>query len=102
MTEKRLKLQELLKALPGVKGVYFQPPESIKMVYPAVVYNHSRTAKVHANNNPYQMERGYQLTVMDEDPDSPLFDAVEMLPKCTLDRAFAVGELNHKVFTIYF
>lgn len=99
---KRLDLQKLLKALPGVQMVAFQAPENYKLVYPAIVYSHSTTAKVHANNNPYQMERGYQLTVMDEDPDSLLFDAVEMLPKCTLDRVFAVGELNHKVYTIYF
>lgn len=98
----RLQLQELLRELPRVKKVYFQPPEGHLMEYPAIVYNHSETFKRHANNNPYLMKKGYMLTAMDKDPDSELFDAIEMLPLCTLDRAFSVGELNHKVYTIYF
>jgi hypothetical protein len=98
----RLQLQALLKAIPGVKKVYFQAPGTEIMEYPCIVYEKSDTFKRHANNNPYLMESGYLLTVMDEDPDSPIFKAVDSLPKCRFDRAFGGDQLNHQVFEIYF
>lgn len=98
----RLQLQAMLKTLPGVKAVYFQAPGVEKMEYPCIVYEKSDTFKSHADNNPYRMENGYLLTVMDWDPDSPLFEAVDSLPKCRFDRAFASDQLNHQVFELYF
>ena len=37
-TERRLELHEILCTILGSRNVYFQPPESIKMNYPAIVY----------------------------------------------------------------
>ena len=34
----RLDLQALLEDLLGSRNVYYQPPESVKMNYPAIVY----------------------------------------------------------------
>lgn len=98
----RLKLHQLLKAIPGVVEAYFQRPETVQMVYPSIVYNHSDTLKQHADNHPYHLTRRYELTVMSRDPDDPIFDIVERLPMCTFNRAFARDELNHKVFNLYF
>ena len=37
--DSRLKLQELLEKLLESKNVYYQPPESKKMEYPAIKYS---------------------------------------------------------------
>ena len=42
------------------------------------------------------------LTVMDKDPDSPIFEAVERLPKCTFNRHYESDQLHHQVFELYF
>lgn len=99
---KRLDLHRILKNLPEVKQVYFQPPSSEKIEYPCIVYEHDRTYKVHANNMPYFSEPRYQLTAICKDPDSPIFDAIERLPKCAIERTFKRDQLNHKVYNIYF
>jgi hypothetical protein len=44
----------------------------------------------------------YQVTVIDQDPDSGLPDKVEELPLCAFDRFFATENLNHHVFNLYF
>lgn len=72
------------------------------MVFPCIVYTRDETYKQHANNNPFMIEARYELTVMDEDPDSLIFKAVEMFPKCRFNRAFPAEQLNHHVFNIYF
>lgn len=99
---RRLALHARLKAISGVKDAYFQPPDGKRMEYPCIVYTRDDTYKRHANNNPFMMESRYELTVMDTNPDSPIFKAVEMFPKCRINRVFEREQLNHQVFNLYF
>ena len=48
-------LQDILETYGGgnKKDVYFQPPESIKMDYPAITYELSGVADKKANNSEY-------------------------------------------------
>ena len=48
MAKTREELHELLVSVLGSRNVYFQPPESIRMQYPAIVY---------ARNNMQNKER---------------------------------------------
>jgi hypothetical protein len=98
----RLQLQALLESILGSDAVYFQAPSSELMVYPCIVYNRDRTETEFAGNNPYRFTKRYQVTVIDEDPDSTIPDRVGALPMCTHDRTFVVDNLNHYVFTLYF
>ena len=41
---------ELIKML-GTNNVYYQPPESIKMKYPAIVYSKSNIRSTFANDS---------------------------------------------------
>ena len=38
MMDRRLLFHEVLCEVLGSRNVYFQPPESVKMCYPAIVY----------------------------------------------------------------
>jgi len=96
----RLDLQALLETLTG--NVYFQPPPSLSMVYPCIVYQRDNALTKFADNNPYSHEIRYQVTVIDRDPDSAIPDKVAMLPKTLFNRYFAADGLNHNVFTTFY
>ena len=38
----RIKLQAKLEELLGSRNVYYQPPETLKIEYPAIIYSKSR------------------------------------------------------------
>ena len=41
MAKQRSDFQTVLESIPGVEKVYFQPPESVKLVYPCILYEYS-------------------------------------------------------------
>ena len=98
----RLELHELLCEILGSEHVYFQPPESIRMQYPAIVYSRDDIENEPANNKPYIQSTEYNEIVIDADPDSEIVDRVSNLPMCTFDRHYAADNLNHDSFTLYF
>ena len=98
----RLELQTMLETLLGSRNVYFQPPASVKMSYPAIVYSRSNIVNTHANDNVYLQDRAYRVTVVDKDPDSPLVDLVSKLPLCSFQQHYTADNLNHDVFLLYF
>ena len=73
----RLDLQTFLEELLESKNVYFQPPESVKMKYPAIVYTLDDIENVHADNRVYSSHRHYSVTVIDYDPDLSLIHISE-------------------------
>lgn len=98
----RLDLQALLENLLGSTEVYFQPPASVFMSYPAIVYSRYDIVNTHADNRVYAQHTAYQVTVIDENPDSEIVKKVAMLPMCSFDRHYTADNLNHDVFTLYF
>lgn len=97
---RRLELHELLCGVLGSRQVYYQPPESVKMKYPAIRYSRYDIENSSADNIPYKQSHFYQITVIDSDPDSEIVHKVSKLPMCTFDRHFTSDNLNHDVFTI--
>lgn len=98
----RLELHDILKDTLGIDNVYFQPPETIKLIYPCVIYNLLKINTEFADNLPYQRKKAYQFTIVDHDPDSEYPDIAIDLPLCAFDRFYTADNLNHWVFTIYF
>lgn len=102
MHHKRTELQKLLESKLGSKNVYFQPPESVKLKYPCIIYSLNRLYNNFADDGVYLQSRGYMVTVLDKNPDSPIMDAVSQIPQCTFDRFYTVDNINHWAFTIYY
>lgn len=98
----RLELQTMLEDILGSRNVYFQPPASIKMQYPAIVYSRSNIDNTNADDAMYTQNRSYEVTVIDANPDSSIVDRLSRVPKCRFDRHFSSDNLNHDVFTLYF
>lgn len=95
-----LELHSVLKAILGSTNVYYQPPSSVIMKYPAIVFSRSNISSKYANDKVYGTETTYQLTIIDKDPDSILIGKVAQLPTCRFSTHFTKDNLNHDIFTI--
>lgn len=102
MIDSRLELQAKLEELLGSRNVYYQPPSSIRMRYPAIVYSRKNLDNKYANNQAYLRTRAYKVIVIDEDPDSDIVERVSTFPCCNFDTHYVSDNLNHDVFTIYY
>jgi len=98
----RLELQDLLVEILESPNVYFQPPPSIQMEYPCIVYTLDSDHVNHADNEIYIHLWAYQVTVIDQNPDSDIPQRVLRLPLCRFDRTFQADNLNHTTFNIFF
>lgn len=98
----RLNLHELLGNIPGVSKVYFQPPESVKLIYPCIIYERNNIRTFQADDDLYNYKKSYTITVIDKNPDSAIPDELEKLRYCTIDRFYTADNLNHWIFTIYY
>lgn len=99
---RRLELQALLVDILGSNNVYFQPPPSVKMQYPCIVYNRDYEQANFADDKPYKHRKRYQVTIIDRNPDSEIPAKVAALPLCSFDRAFTADNLNHDVYRLFF
>lgn len=98
----RLELHEVLCGLLGSRNVYYQPSESVKMKYPAIVYSRNDIQNTFADDNVYLQAHEYQVIVIDKDPDSPIVEAVSGLPLCRFDRHYTTDNLNHDSFLLFY
>lgn len=98
----RPNLQILLENILKSENVYFQPPESLKMKYPAIVYSLSTIENKHADNSVYDSRRRYTVTLITSDPDSRVIGELAYLQMCRFNRHYKSNNLNHYVFELYY
>lgn len=98
----RLQLQTLLEEILGSNNVYFQPPATVRMSYPAIVYSLNGIDSEHADDASYIQSRSYEIILIDRDPDSETIDKILTLPMCRFNRHYSADNLNHYVFTLYY
>lgn len=102
MARQRSDLQTILEGIDGETEVYYQPPASVRMSYPCIVYSLDAGQNDRADDILYKYTKRYQVTVIDRNPDSELPDAVVALPMCEFERTFRADNLNHFVFNLFF
>ena len=100
--DNRPNLQLIFEELLGSKNVYFQPPESLKMSYPAIRYSLKSFDRKFANNLAYLQKPCYEVTLIDKNPDSEYVEKLLSLYLCNFDRHYKSENFNHWVFTIYY
>jgi hypothetical protein len=99
---RRLELHDLLIGLLGSEHVYFQPPPTVQMVHPCIIYKRDSLVKNHADNEPYKIRYRYQVIVVDSNPDSDIPVKFAMLPMCSFERFYTADNLNHDVYNLYY
>lgn len=97
----RLKLHEKLKDLLGSDNVYYQPPSTKKMEYPAIRYSKKDITGEHADNIWYLQKDCYEVIVICRTPDHPVIKELLNLPYCSWDRWYPADNMNHDVLTLY-
>jgi hypothetical protein len=100
--DRRLELHEILVGILGSRNVYYQPPATVKMTYPCIIYERDNTFVAHANNGDYHHKKRYQVTYVDRSPISGVPDQLERLPYSSFSSSFAADNLNHTIFSLYF
>lgn len=98
----RLELQDLLEELLGSRNVYYQPPASVIMKYPAIRYEKTDVNYIYADNKKYLYHNMYTLTIIDRNPDNPVIQKLLELPMCSYDRNYKSDNLNHDVLSLYY
>lgn len=94
--------QKLIQIL-GSNNVYFQPPATVKMQYPCIVYNRMAGDTNFADNIPYMFTQGYEVLLIYKDPDSPLVQKLATgFPMIRLNRHYVAENLNHEAYTLYY
>ena len=98
----RLELHEKFCEILGSRNAYFNPPESVKLNYPAIVYQIKPIDNAFANNGVYMQSQGYKVTVIDEDPEGNIMRKISRLPTCRQISHFTSDNLIHDVFELYY
>lgn len=103
MMRPRIELDEKLREILGSDHVYYQPPETMKIKYPCIIYSREAIDTTYADDKTYMAVNRYDVTIISKDPDFPLFDEfIFMFPMCRLNRPYTVNNLNHYSFTLYY
>ena len=108
-SEQRTALDAILRQVEGVKKVYYQPPASISLEYPCIIYSLSSYDIKYAANKRTLVWAEYTATLIDKDPESPIHDRMmnlgsEIDSNCFVhfDRFFTADYLNHWTYRITF
>lgn len=99
--KRRLEFHERLCEVLESRNVYFQPPEDLRLRYPAIVYSYEQINNKYANNGVYVQFDGYKVTLIDEDPDSKYAAKLSKLPTSRPGQPYKADNLNHFPFTIH-
>lgn len=100
--DRRLQLHEILCDILGSKNVYFQPPENVKIQYPAILYSRSKIDSKKANNKSYKIDFEYEIIFVNNKYETDHIIDMLSLPTCKHDRHYVMNNLYHDVYTLYF
>lgn len=100
--ETRRDLQSLLEEALGSKNVYYQPPESIKLKYPCIIYSLTDIYTRNADDRHYTMQKVYTITAISRDPDNTIAESILEFPKTRFDRRYVADNLYHDILTLYY
>lgn len=98
----RIDLQKMLENILGSDHVYYDPPETVKIKYPAIIYSKNGVQSKRADDSRYQTLTRYDLIVIDRRPDNPVIEKLLDLSYCSYDRHYVSDNLHHDSLTIYY
>lgn len=97
----RMDLHNQFKQILGNNNVYFQPPESLKLQYPCIVYSIANYNEIHANNDTYLLYPSYTATLIHNNPDNDVVERLILSRLGKFDRYYSKDNLHHYVFTFF-
>lgn len=101
MARDRLSLHNKLLSLLGNPNVYYQPPSTITLKYPCIIYKLDDVEGVHANNSKYWGTRKYLITLVSKTPDPTILDDILALPLSKFEDPLVVDNLYQYVCSLH-
>lgn len=102
MSRPRIEFKNLLAATAPSAMVVGQGPGNVNMIYPAIRYEKNYEEVKRADNIPYDITDRYLVTCIEEDPNTPVANAIRQLEYVEFNRYYVADSLNHTVYNIYF
>lgn len=88
---------------PDSNHIFFNPPSTIYMEYPCILYERNDMPTWDANNSKYIINTRYVITIISEDVDDPMpEDLLKTFGHCSFDREYNADNLHHTVFDLYY
>lgn len=97
----RMDLQKVLRDILGSSNVYYQPPESMKIEYPAIVYFLDNVDFIFADDVKYKRTDRYAIQLITRDPEPSFINDILELDYCNFERSYVTDNLNHFIFEIF-
>lgn len=100
----RAELHKKLCTMLGSRQVYYQPPEDVKMRYPAITYDLYRVNQRFAGDTNYRLMPAYSVTIIDRSTDLDWIDTMfaTFEKYCSLERTYTADNLVHYSFILYY
>ena len=87
----------------GKRNVHFQPPESVKLVYPCIIYSRDDYDIDRADNSAYKRTQGYEVLVIEKDADSDLTEKLlDHFQMIRVSRYYTSDNLYHTALRLYY
>lgn len=101
MAKNRIELHHQLEQSFGVKA-YYQPPESMKLTYPCVVYSFETFNTRNANNMPFVINERYKVSYLHKNVDDSRCKAVlRDFDKITHTQHYVTNGVYNDIYYIY-
>lgn len=97
----REEFHEVLCDILGSRQVYFQPPASLTIKYPAIIYKLDKIKTKRADDDLYLYDKCMAVTLVHKDPDNDIYEKLLKLPKSSFNTFYTKDNLNHYSFSIY-
>lgn len=102
LSTNRSNFDAMLRRVSEIPNIYFQPPSNIRMQYPCIVYKRETINNRVSDNSVYNQHVYYQVTVIDQKPNSIYTDRISKIVNSRHIRNFETEGLNHDIFRIYY
>lgn len=96
----RIELQRYLERVLGSKNVYFEPPETLKMRYPCIVYNLSRMNPTNADNLSYRVSQEYDIQYITREPEVDIPMRLAYTKRFRAGQHFVADGMHHFNYSV--
>lgn len=101
--DRRVELHKKLVGLIGNNNVYFQPPASVQLVYPCIIYSMGNGSVKRADDRVYSYTNSYEIIFIYRKQNNAILDKMlTSFDMCSVSRVYVVDNLYHYAFTLYF
>lgn len=100
---RRLNLQAELEEILGSKNVYYQPPSTVSLKYPCIIYSLTRTNTIRADNRIYKATNEYHVKHIFKSLESEKKDdLLNHFLMISHDARFVADKMYNDEFTLYY